>query len=688
MAEKIELTEPMLDELADIVVRRYVDAWNHKNLTRVYSELTIAEQLRRADRQIRKQYTPEQRQALQEIFGPTCALKYDSITQEKVEAVTDWYSDLFLTSLDKVFTIKPTPEPELDEASKDKIREEIKIALWKKMQEAGVNDPQLLMLPNGQPSPQLKGFLEEQIRALRKIEQTRILALAQDSADIVANKMRDIVVEGNFRQNYSQYRRDCFLYGIGIIQFPFWQRKRVLKHSGKRGRPAHAVKPTFRRISPHDFFPSPEATRDIQTCLGVTERRLVTRIDLIHMANQKEYRGEAIADLLEEYQMKSRGWLPSQMDFHDQWVSSYWGPDETITVLIHEGYFTGSDMEKLGITGIKTTDYVNARIEVCGRRTIRAELLKAPFGNERSYYGVPLSITGDGFWDTVGIAARVADTEARINVIMHTAIDNMDWAARPPVMTDSDAFKNPNDAKNIVPGRRYEVNDQYTNNNVPDPIRPMKTVSAQYHMLITEANVLKKRSDDESGIPAYAYGQAEYGRASLGEFAQRMSNALRAVKGAARKEDEYFVEPAFETLFRYLMETEKDLAIGADLECVVRGMAGLLEESKQQVDKQTAIPIAVEGNQMGVVSEDVVKVAFREALKEYGIPVDAISPDDDPLVNRAMSLASGGSTPNMGGSGASPMTTQQVPQLDARSTSGGALNQTMASPSGASPGVI
>lgn len=657
------------DEIANTVLQRLLEANDWRNAHPVYQEMTAEQLMLAADRQMTRTYSHRQKALLNDLFGVQEVYKYDSLTQEKVEAVTDWYSDMFVSSLSKVFTIKPTPEPTLDDATTQAIKDGVIQQLFERMQATGVTDPQMLLDEFGNPSQVLQGFLVNQAVALKKIYQNRILATAQDACDNIATKMRDIIVEGDFRKAFSEFTHDRFLYGLAVIRFPEWKRKRVLKHVGKKGKPRFEVVPTFRRVPLYDFFPSPDATLDLQNCIGVTERRAITKMDLIHLAAQPEYKEKIILDLLDEFQTRNRGWLPREVDFSHTGVDEYWGPDETITLLIHEGFFTGDDLKEMGIKGLKAQDYVSAHVEVCGGRTIRCQLLKTPGAPERTYFAAPFSIVGTTFWDCVGIAAKVADIEKRINFVLDAAMDNLDWSARPPLLVTPNAFDNPEDANRIAPGRMYKVNDQYAvTGNVPEPLRPMAPVSGQYSVLMGEIRALRSMADDASGVPAYAYGGQNMGDSSLGEFAQRMANALRVVKGAARKEDMYFTEPAFSVLFRYLIEENPDYAVGQDLQCEIRGMAGLLEQSAQKADLQQALPIALQGLQLGVVAPDVVKMIFRQSLKDMGVPIDLLDPDNDPLVNRAFDVAAGQVPP-----GATTMDQQaiqnqnQVPPLDGRS---------------------
>ena len=296
--------------------------------------------------------------------------------------------------------------------------------------------------------------------------------------------------------------------------------------------------------------------------------------------------------------------------------------------------------------------------------------------SERAYYAAPFDKVGDNLYDVIGMAAVLWDSEQRANRTLHLWEHNMDWSARPPIMSNPNVFENPSDSRNITPGGQYNVEDRFgASAAMPEPIRPMNAVSAQYHLLMTQVGAILRQADEDCGIPAFAYGAQDFGRSSLGEYSQRMSNALRTIKQAALNEDIYFIEPAFRGLFNHLMTTEKDIASGQDVNVMIRGMTGLLQEDQRIQRQQAVIPLLLQPGAQAVVPEMAVQYAVRQLLDQAGFPVDALGMTD-PQIENALAVAAGqpipGSTP--GG--------PQVPKVDGRSGAGAVANT--AQPSGAS----
>ena len=668
----METTQDQKDELASVVMDRYRRAKEYRGNHIVHQGKSFETLIERAEHQFRREYTTQDEAEMADAFGfvPT---RYLGIVQQKVKATQAWINDLVVNNLDAMFTVTPSPNPTLDKKSVDRIRQGVRRELRAKMANAGLSDPNLLLDANGDVDGRIDNFLIEQVRALKQVEQSRIIQLASSSAKTVQATMRDLMIQGNFRQAFSMYTFDRSLFGIGFMKFPDWRRKPLLAHaSGGGAKLSWQTVPWFRHVRVKDFFPIADAI-DYQTNTGNTEFTYVTKSELINMARQKNYVRREIEEIIEEFAYRTRNWIDGDGQ-EDQW----WNLDETIPVLVHEGFFSGDELREYGITGLDPLDYVSAVIEVCGGRTIRCQLIGMPGGaSERSYYGSPFDKIGDNLYDVIGMAAVLWDSEQRANRTLHLWEHNMDWSARPPIMSNPNVFENPGDARNITPGGQYAVEDRFgASAAMPEPIRPMNAVSAQYHLLMSQLGAILRQADEDCGIPAFAYGAQDFGKSSLGEYSQRMTNALRTIKQAALNEDIYFIEPAFRGMFNHLMTTEKDIASGQDVNVMIRGMTGLLQEDQRIQRQQAVLPLLLQPGAQAVVPEVAVQYAVRQMLDQAGFPVDALGMSD-PQIDNALAVAAGqplpGSTP--GG--------PQVPKVDGRSGAGAVANT--ASPSGASP---
>lgn len=673
MADTDNLSDKQEDEIASIVFERFLRARDYKNNHIVHQGKSVNTLLDRARYQYRREYRPEDKADISDAFG-TCPSRYYGLVQLKTDAVNAWKADLMINSMDACFTVSPSPVPSLDKATLDRIREGVKNELVAKMLESGVLDPDLLLTTRGGVNSRVETFLQDRVRELKKVEDARVISMATDMAGQMQTRMRDDLIQGDFRSQYQTFSFNQILTGIGFMRFPDWRRVPILKHVGSQVREAFEVRPMFRNVEPEDMYPVPDSN-SLQTCTAVIEVENVRKVDLINMIGVEDYNDRNIRKILEEYESApSRNWLSPENDSSNK-DGVFWGLDETIPLLHHEGYLSGAELKEAGISGYDDDEYVNAYVIVCGERTIRVSVTKAPTGFSRTYHQAAFSRFGSNIWDCTGIAAKLWDTEQRINRMMFMYEHNIDWSARPPLMRNDSGLKNKDE--DIVPGNTYDVDDAYApTGNFPDPIRPVKGVSAQYQIIMNQLQIWMRQADEECGIPAYAYGAQDFGRASLGEFTQRMSNALRVIKNCALNEDIGFIEPAFKTLFIHLMKENDTLREGQDVDIVVRGMTGILKADIEVQRKTEVFGLVANMAAQGQLPKQVFDFGVRQLLESAGYPVDALGLTD-PQID--MALAQAATLPVSGAGGG--MQGQQVPQLDGRSN---VPAQNVANPDGTS----
>lgn len=653
---EIKTTQKERDTMAEIVLARYRRAREYRESYVLFQNRTVDTLMNRAEHQFNREYTNQDRSAMAEAFGfvPT---RYYGVVNQKVTAGLAWKTDLVLLGLDSLFTISPTPEPEIDPDTRSFIKVQVKNELIRRMGSLGLSDPAMLLTENGQVSERMKGWLQKQALALKKVEQARITGEAVAGADRMKRRMRDILLQGDFRRAYMNFSHDQILYGRGVMRFPRLDRVPMPTHTGSGVEYKWQVVPKFHNVDVRSFYPIDDGP-DTMTNTGNTERTSITRARLIAASKQEGYYEDQIQKIVGEFEYKSRNWLePDYNNDNDVW----WGLDETIPLLVHEGFFSGDELAEHNISGIDSMEYVSARIEVCGGRTIRCQLIEQPHGGGRTYFQANHVKNGTGLYDSLGMGALLWDSEQRINRIMHIFEHNLSWAAMPPTLKNKDAFQTPTDADNIVPGGQYEVEERYgVTGSMPDALRTMNTTSAQYHLIMTQVGALVEQADAESGLPSYAYTGTNFGESSLGEYTQRMSNALRSIKMLAIREDMDFIEPAFTALFNNEILTDKELQIGQDTDIIIRGMTGLLKEDVTQQKQEALLPLLLQGGQAGIIPQEATNYAVYQLLSQAGFPMEALGISDPTLEN---ALAVAASAPPVTGQAVG----QQVPSIDARS---------------------
>lgn len=672
--------EDMKDTIASIVIERFRDARSTKQSLRIYQGKSPIRLLMQAENARRKEYNGDQIDALTQAFG-FCPSRFYGLSAAKAKSIVDWKSELVAGDPGSLVKIVPTPSPRLSEASKDQIKLEVKTELMQKLMEAGVADPNyLLKLGSNKLHAGVEKFLKDKTDALRQVEQAKIVSSAMSKASEIQTLMRDVIVEGDFREAYASFSDNQITFGIGIMRFPFWKRRVVLsdKQDGK-GRPTRMWKtvPTFRSVSPWNFFPVNDGATVVDNS-GNSEYYEISKVNLVALASDKRYDRAAIERILEEYSFKSRAWLfPEASNTKGEGgnSSTYWGPEESAAVIYHEGFVTGRDLQDYGHTGYEPTSVYSIVAEVCCGITIRLNVLNPISAQARSFATTKFEDLGPGIWNTVGVPAILHDTQERLNTMLHCFENNLDWALRPPLQTNSEALRNPEEASRIVPGGKYEISDLLgASSAAPDPIRAIRGPSAQYQILFPLIQALIRQADAEVGVPDLS-DMSTFGRGSLGELSARVTQAVRRVRNAAFSEDRS-MEPMLQAIFEYVIDENPELVDGADLDMNYIGVIGLLALEAERKMKIERLGIVMQGVQTGIAPPTVAKYAFEDLYKDLGIPTEALGMSD-PLTDNAVAtaLSRGGSTPPPGLAGA--------PQLDGRSGSISSVPTAIAAPNGA-----
>ena len=675
------------DLIAALVMMRFEQAHSYKTTHTHYQSKTPHELLVEARNQFNKVYDDKMKQALKSI-NPSEPHRYFGLTQIKVNAMRAWKRDLVFSNMDAIFSVAPSPVPTLDDYTTNNIKNSVKQAFADRLVTSGVLDSSLLLSPDGTLPPQVTDIIDQQLKYFRGIEEARLVSKASQSAKRIETQLQDILVESNFRQQYADFTQNQALYGIACMKFPAYTPTATLQHSSNQNvRAQYKSIPNFRSINPFHLFPTSDGAT-LQDCAGVTEVVWMSKYELLRLLKVKARKDEAIdyqaiKDILQEYQNTNRNWIHLPYTIQDMKTHSFWDMDATIPALVHEGFVSGRELRDMGFSGYDDYDYANVEAIVVAHRTISMRIIKSPKGEERSYFSVPFIRTGSDIWDCIGLAAMLKDTEDRVNMTLRLWENNVQWSSIPTYVYNQEAFATKN--IEIRPGVALPVNQELfeqVGNRIPDPVRPIQTVSSQYQLLWSAVTQWVRMADEECGIPAFAYGAANFGKASLGEYAQRMSNALRTVKEAAAEEDAHFIEPAFEMMYRRLLQENKELIEGQDIDLQVRGITGLLSKDLQGSSsrEQMATVLNLSQTRPDIVDNALVEYSIYNYLRNEGFPVDALGLSN-PLVDNALDMAAARAA---NGSIEQPQMdafeTQQVPQLDGRS--GGINPQTVANTDG------
>ena len=150
----MQVSDKARDDLAGVVLDRYRRADEYAQSYIVHQGVGYRSIMERAAHQYRREYTTQDAADMTRAFG-FCPTRYYGVTQQKVNATVAWNNDLVINNLDSMFTVSPSPEPELDKASLARIRDGVRDELVQRMMASGVADPNLLLTVDGRPAARI-----------------------------------------------------------------------------------------------------------------------------------------------------------------------------------------------------------------------------------------------------------------------------------------------------------------------------------------------------------------------------------------------------------------------------------------------------------------------------------------------------------------------------------------------------
>jgi hypothetical protein len=367
------------------------------------------------------------------------------------------------------------------------------------------------------------------------------------------------------------------------------------------------------RVAPFDFMPSPDSP-DSQRGSYVIEKVRMTRRTLAWARGQKYWIGENVERILNEYRTWQRDWLIFGTTYNLEQpilTTNLWAEEETIDTLEMHGIVSGNELRRYGFSA-DSKEFFEAKIVVCGGRTIFCRVNGEPHVSMRPYNSTSYEKMGDQFWNTCP-TMKLRDVQRTVNSTVRAQIRNMAYSSGPLAEVDvSRVQRFVNDIKDLMHIEPYTalLTDPDLMNggrkarefyNVPNIIGPLQNTIGFY----------MKMADDISNIPAYAQGETGLqgaGRTYRG-FSAVFSQALKVFKMPVQNLDAGIFAPFAASLYNYNMATSKDNSIKGDATVRARGSQGLVDKEQQEQKALEAMQVVTQ------MSPAVAEIAPEEARK-------------------------------------------------------------------------
>jgi hypothetical protein len=655
----LPLAQPPSDPLAQEMMRLFGQAFSYK--ARYVPEMLEAYYA------AQNEYAPDVKCKLTD---PAEREFYAGLFSRQLSIYMSWVLDR-ISQTDKFFTLEPTPIPSVPDRYKLK-------AVTRVMEELKKLD----YLPTDVALEYAKERLVDLKEAINHI-------LYQDATRAMVGMekaMNDVIAEGDFRTAYMQFHHDLFC-SIGVMKFPAVEFETRVKWNGDNLTTVNEPVLKFRRVSPFDFYWSPDSTNS-QDGAYIIERMRMPYEALKWMNDKSKGVIESTTEYLLETFKTGKPWIENHFaNQNEAELAAQIGRIDGSTTLIPgmfdvlafhtringerliaydldyyvtEGKTKQIDPEQMYAVEVWVvqgyTAYVSINAHPTGRR---------PY-DVASYEPVAGQLYGTSAWKKLK-PWEMAFRSGHRNLLRATAFE-----AGVIAEIDSGRFANYQSPKQLKPWMSYSVDADYTGGG-QTAVRFLKPQTNTANLRVYLADI-EQQAQSATGIFNTMGGSTAYGTVARTRFGVEsvQSNATKIIFAKSEYVDKYAIEPLLRSLYTYLMLFSDDNTIKADAQVVLKGMTSV---SARDGQKQLALqllqylPAMMQIDQQkgtNAVPPSMIQALFRTIVEGLGGDTDDM-PDPQAVSSVAQAI---GLSPR-GEPGGSPQFQQTQQALDSQMPSQG-----------------
>jgi hypothetical protein len=583
----------------------------------------IERKMLKALRQRVGEYEPDVLAEIQAMGGSEV---YMMVTETKCRGAESWLRDILMEGDDvPPFTLNPTPIPELAPDKDAEIHDRFAQKVAMTIEQGGMApDPEMIKALRDQAVEDVRGEVEEE---------------AQESCDAMTRRIRDQFVEGGMRTALDDFISDLVTYPAAFIKGPVVKRQRVLKwvpspDGSFAAEVSVELKPTYVRVDPFRMYPEPGITSVHE---GYNfEHHTLTSSDLSDLIGTPGYDDGAIRAVLDTMGTGGvRNWMWSADAIRAPLENrdTLWNrPISTVDALEFTGRISGKLLLEWGMTPDEVPDSAkeyDCNVWMIDRWVIKATLNYDPLG-KKPYHKTSFIKRPGAYWMSA-IPEVIEDLQQMCNAAARALNNNMGLASGPQVEINIDRLPPDEEITTLRPWRIWQTTNDPLGSGQP-AIR-FNQPDDRSQALMQVYTHFCKLADDQSGIPAYVYGDMQVGGAgrTASGLSMLMGSAGKGIRQVIMHIDGNVTYPMVTAQFNWNMRYLEDASIKGDAIVVPRGAITLANREQLNVRRveflqATANPIDAE-----IVGKPGRAAILREVAKGLSMPVDEIVPSKDKL---------------------------------------------------------
>lgn len=554
---------------------------------------------------------------------------YMMVTETKCRGAESWLRDILMDNGELPWDIQPTPVPKLAPDKDASIQEMFANRVIEQIQTMGRAPTKIEM-------ERLQELVEQDIRF-------EILEEAQQRCDAMKRKIKDQFSEGGLIESFNEFVSDLATYPNAWLKGPIVRKQKRLDWVKKEDSFSPDVKeellPVYKRVDPYRIYPEPGVTKIDDGY--IFEHHKLSRSDLADLIGVPGYDDGAIREILDNLSTGGlANWIwpaeNTKSDLENKF-KSWMNATESVDALEFWGKVSGKRLLEWGMTEEEVPDAareydVNAWL--IGRWVIKATLNYDPLG-KKPYKTTSFVKRPGALWGS-SIPELIADIQQMCNSAARSLNNNMGLASGPQVEINVERLADGEEVTAMFPWKIWQTTNDPLGSGQP-AIRFFQPDDRSGQLMQVYTH-FSKLADDQSGIPAYVYGDMDVGGAgrTASGLSMLMGSAGKSIRQVVMHIDMDIVGPLVRAQYNWNMKYLEDNSIKGDAIIMPKGATNLATREQLNVRRVEFLQATANEQDAAIVGPMGRAAILREVAKGLSMPVDDIVPTKEQLEAKAI----------------------------------------------------
>jgi len=614
---RVEQNNTLIEAFGTELSAHVADCWNRAK----FSKTELTERLLKCERQRRGVYDPQKAIEIAQTGGSDIFMR---ITDIKCRAAYSWITDVMLGNGKLPFELSPAKEPELPPEISASIVDLVRQEMIEFVQAGGQVHPEAFRVRMEQVQDLVTDRLREE---------------AKHKARRMSDKIDDQLQHGGFPRALREFIDDFVTFPTAILKGPIIRRTKKMQW-GPNFRPVIITDYSRQteRVSPHDIFPSPNASNVNDGFL--IERHRLTRASLQAMRGTPGYSDKDIDHVLDRFGDQGfRQWLmgDQERDRLEGKPHARLYTKEVIEALEYWGSVQGKTLQQWGYKE-KVDPYkeYECNVWVIGPFVIKAIINPDPLGRRPYEIAQWVPVPGS-FWG-VALPEQMRDTQILCNAAARSLANNMGIASGPQAEVQVDRLPDGEDVTAMYPWKIWQTTSDRTGGGQPAVRFFQPDMNAQSLMNVYQ--YFSRQADEVTGIPNYVYGSAQSGGAgrTASGLSMLMDNAAKGIKSAISSLD-IVIASVVDRLYVHNMIYDQDSSCKGDFKVLAKGAMGLVAREQLQIRRNEFLQATANPIDLQIVGQNGRAYLLREVAQSLQMDTDKLVPTTEKLEFQQEQLA-------------------------------------------------